>query len=174
MDDWQTEMAPRFEDLIERHHEEIFAYLWRLLGNQQRSDVTLQVEDLVQDVFLRAYEAFPDLRQDSNYRAWLYKIATNRAFAKLRQVKRRSETNTMLIHLAKPDDHRSARTDLEKQLRLAVNGLPLKQKACVTLRYLNDLDYREIAARIGCSEVSARANVSQAIRRLRNAFGEEE
>jgi RNA polymerase sigma-70 factor (ECF subfamily) len=167
-------MAPRFEDLIERHHDEIFAYLWRLLGKQQRRDVTLQVEDLVQDVFLRAYEAYSNLRHDSNYRAWLYKIATNRAFAKLRQVKRRSETNTMLFNLANPDDNRSARTDLDKRLQLAVNQLPLKQKACVTLRYLSDLDYCEIAARVGCSEVSARANVSQAIRRLRGAFQEEE
>jgi RNA polymerase sigma-70 factor (ECF subfamily) len=167
-------MAPRFEDLIERHHDEIFAYLWRLLGKQQRRDVTLQVEDLVQDVFLRAYEAYSNLRHDSNYRAWLYKIATNRAFAKLRQVKRRSETNTMLFNLANPDDNRSARTDLDKRLQLAVNQLPLKQKACVTLRYLSDLDYSEIAARVGCSEVSARANVSQAIRRLRGAFQEEE
>ena len=165
-------MVQRFEDLIERHHDEIFAYLWRLLGKQQRSDVTLHVEDLVQDVFMRAYEAFSSLRQDSNYRAWLYKIATNCAFTKLRQVKHRGEKNMMLMNLANGDDDSSARRDMEKQLQLAVNDLPLKQKACVTLRYLNDLDYPEIAELVGCSEVSARANVSQAIRRLRNALME--
>jgi DNA-directed RNA polymerase specialized sigma24 family protein len=40
----------------------------------------------------------------------------------------------------------------------------------VTLRYLHDLDYAEIAAILQCSEQSARANVYQALRRLRRAL----
>jgi RNA polymerase sigma factor (sigma-70 family) len=48
-----------------------------------------------------------------------------------------------------------------------IEALPAKQNAAVTLRYLQDLDYAEIAAIMDCSEETARANVSQAIRRLR-------
>jgi RNA polymerase sigma factor (sigma-70 family) len=55
---------------------------------------------------------------------------------------------------------------------VAVNELSPEQMACITLRYFDDLDYSDIAAIVGCSEVSARANVSQAIRRLRNALRE--
>jgi DNA-directed RNA polymerase specialized sigma24 family protein len=51
--------------------------------------------------------------------------------------------------------------------------LPAKQKACVTLRYLQDLDYPEIAEILGGSQESARANVSQAVRRLRLVLEEE-
>ncbi len=51
-------MALRFEELIERHHDEIFAYLWRLTGNDGRRDAATDVEDLTQDVFLRAYDSF--------------------------------------------------------------------------------------------------------------------
>lgn len=165
-------MASRFEDLIEKHHDEIFAHLWRLLGKRQGSDATLHVEDLVQDVFLRAYEAFPKLRQGSNHRAWLFKVATNRAYSQLRQVKHRDDKKSMLMNPTQGADDSLARRLLEKQARLAVNSLPLKQKACVALRYLNDLDYPEIAAIVGCSEVSARANVAQAIRRLRRMLKE--
>lgn len=46
-------MTPRFEDLIKRHHDEIFAYLWRLLGRERQSDVALDVEDITQEVFMR-------------------------------------------------------------------------------------------------------------------------
>ena len=67
-------MAPRFEELIERHHDEICAYLWRLMGPDGRRDGGMDVEDLTQDVFLRAYESFPGLRTNRNNRAWLYKI----------------------------------------------------------------------------------------------------
>jgi hypothetical protein len=44
-------MAPRFEELIERHHDEICAYLWRLMGPDGRQDGGVDVEDLTQDVF---------------------------------------------------------------------------------------------------------------------------
>ena len=54
-----------------------------------------------------------------------------------------------------------------------VNGLPVKQKACVTLRYLQDLDYPEIAQIMGCSQQTVRAHMYQAIRRLRVALKEE-
>jgi RNA polymerase sigma-70 factor (ECF subfamily) len=163
-------MAPRFESLIDRHHDEIFSYLWRLLGPERRSDVTLEVEDLAQEVFLRAYEAFRSLRPNSNYRAWLYRIATNCAFTKLRRVKNRRE-KIALWKASPATEDSSAKTDHER-LRTAVNRLSPKQKACVTLRFYDDRDYAEIAAIVGCSEMSARANVSQAIRRLRDAIKE--
>lgn len=51
-------MAQRFEELIERHHDEIFSYLWRLIGTARRSDIAPDAEDLVQEVFMRAYQAY--------------------------------------------------------------------------------------------------------------------
>jgi RNA polymerase sigma-70 factor (ECF subfamily) len=169
-------MAPRFEELIEHHHDEIFAYLWRLMGNDRRRDGAMDVEDLAQDVFLRAYRSFATLRPNSNHRAWLYKIATNCAYTQLRQTKNHDK----LLSLQHPatgrenaSDTSSSSKDMEQRVRALVNGLPAKQKACVTLRYLQDLDYLEIAEILGCSQESARANVSQAIRRLRKILEEE-
>src|SRR5215470_13943553 len=152
-------MAPRFEDLIERHHDEIFSYLWRLVGNRRQSDVALEAEDLTQEVFLRAYENYSRLRRDSNYRAWLYKIATHLAYTRLRQAKTRR------------DKQRAIETDAESvremacesvgpRLRALVDALPAKQKASLAMRYLQDLDYAEIALILDCTEQSARANVS--------------
>ncbi len=158
-------MAVRFETLIENHHDEIFAYLWRLLGRQRCADIGLDVEDLVQDVFMRAYEAFAKLRPDSNHRAWLYKIATNRAFTNLRRAKLQREKIAVLE--GSPGGGNVSTPEIAAaNVRAAVDRLTPKQKACVTLRYFNDLDYAEIAAIVGCSAVSARANVSQALRQL--------
>ena len=164
-------MAPRFEDLIERHQDEILAYLWRLLGKQRQSDVALEVEDLTQEVFTRAYENYSGLRRDSNYRAWLYKIATHCAFTKLRQAKRRREKH-FAFKFAEDEAKGLPEQSSGTELRALVDGLPEKQKACLTMRYLQDLDYSEIALSLDCSEQSARANVSQALRRLRAALKE--
>ena len=167
-------MALRFEQLIERHHDEIFAYIWRLMGNDGRRDGSLDVEDLTQDVFLRAYESFEGLRPNSNHRAWLYKIATNCAYTQLRRMKHQRDKLSSLKHSATEQETASEVSSLHKHMeqtvRTLVNELPTKQKACVTLRYLQDLDYPEIAQILSCSQESARANVYQAIHRLRIAL----
>jgi RNA polymerase sigma-70 factor (ECF subfamily) len=170
-------MALRFEELIERHHDEIFAYLWRLLGNDGRRDAATDVEDLTQDVFLRAYDSFAGLRPNSNHRAWLYKIATHCAYTQFRRIKHRRDKLSSLKHSAVESETASeissSRKDMEQRVRALVNELPAKQKACVTLRYLQDLDYPEITQILSCSQESARANVYQAIRHLRLALGEQ-
>lgn len=169
-------MAHRFEELIEHHHDEIFAYLWRLFRSDGRRDGAMEVEDLAQEVFMRAYRSFGRLRPDSNHRAWLYKIATNCAYTRLKQMKHRLDRLSSLQEAATEpgaaSDTSIARKDMEQRVRALVNTLPAKQKACVTLRYLQELDYPEIAQILGCSQDSARANVYQAIRRLRLSLEE--
>jgi RNA polymerase sigma-70 factor (ECF subfamily) len=165
-------MALRFEDLIEHHHDEIFSYLWRLLRPARWALAGSEVEDVTQEVFLRAYRAFPALRPDSNHRAWLYKIATNCAFSQLRRLKRRRDETRSLRDYALCSKGRADAAPAEEPARLLrlLDELPSRQKSCVTLRYLHDLDYSEIAAILQCSEQSARANVYQALRRLRRAL----
>jgi RNA polymerase sigma-70 factor (ECF subfamily) len=164
-------MAPRFEELIDQHHDEIFGYLWRLLGKDGRWDAAMDVEDLAQEVFLRAYRAFGNLRPNSNHRAWLYKIATNCAYSRIKQIKNQRDHASSLkdaeTDAGAASEISTFHKDTEQRLHALVNRLPAKQKACVTLRYLQDLDYPEIAQILGCSQNSVRANVYQAIRRLR-------
>jgi RNA polymerase sigma-70 factor (ECF subfamily) len=52
-------------------------------------------------------------------------------------------------------------------IRRSIASLPAKQQMAVVLRHVQGLDYAEIAEALECSEDSARANVYQAIRRLR-------
>ena len=166
-------MAVRFEQLIDRHHDELFAYVWRLLGKERHTDIALEVEDLVQEVFLRAYESYGRLRPDSNLRAWLFKIATNCTFTKLRRLKKWRRKALDLKGSVAKSGFPSGRVNLPSRIRTLVGTLPAKQKACLTLRYLQDLDYAEIAGIVNCSEASARANVYQAIQRLRLALRED-
>jgi RNA polymerase sigma-70 factor (ECF subfamily) len=147
------------------------------MGKDGRQDGSLNVEDLTQDVFLRAYESFSGLRPNSNHRAWLYKIATNCAYSQLRRMKHQRDKLSSLKHTSPQHETTTEVSSLHKQLehtvRALVDGLPGKQKACVTLRYLQDLDYPEIAQILSCSQESVRANVYQAIHRLRIAMEKE-
>jgi RNA polymerase sigma-70 factor (ECF subfamily) len=174
-----TNSPGRFETLIERYHDEIYSYLWRLLHSTGQADSAVDAEDLTQEVFLRAYQAFERLRPDSNHRAWLYKIATNYAYTVLKRGQRQGGYSVPLLeetHQAPADagqspDCRAVLDETWATVRQAIIGLPTKQRTALILRHVQGLDYAEIALALGCSEDSARANVYQAVRRLRRELG---
>lgn len=166
-----TSTLPCFEVLIDNHHDEIFRYLWRLLNSGNCAD---QAEDLTQEVFMRAYGAYDRLRPDSNVRAWLYKIATNCAYTSLKHAR---HDPLPLIDEA-PDGRlqphqQVSHNETLAEIQGAIEILPPKQRAALIMRYLQELDYAEIADALNCSEDSARANVYQALRRLRRDLANE-
>ena len=160
-----------FETLVEKHSAELFAYIWRMLRN------TPDAEDCLQEAFLRAYRAYPRLPDDANHRAWLYKIATNTART---HIKRRTRDQSRAADLD-PDlqsEHSSPfdRLAQHEQLALiarAVEELPYQQRAALIMKKYQELSYPAIAAALDCSEDAARANVYQAIKKLRLQFNEE-
>ncbi|MEA2661183.1 MAG: hypothetical protein QOH08_755, partial [Chloroflexota bacterium] len=129
-----------FGQLLERHERELFAYALRLSG--QRADA----EDLYQDTFLAAFRAWPPPRR-GNERAWLYRIATNRAIDRERRAKRIVASVDDLA-LAAPERDGVTLADLA----CAVETLPAGQRAAFVLRKLQGLPYLEIAAALDCSE----------------------
>ena len=171
-------MTP-FEALIDEHHDEIFRYIWRMLYNAGRDPAA--TADLTQDVFERAYRAYDRLRPDSNERAWLYKIATNCTFTALRQGTRQMQRSQPLpdeLQWGPPDPGPGpVQTLIQRerlnQVREQIGQLPTKQQGALILRYLHELEYGEIAEVLECSEDSARANVYQALKRLRSELAGE-
>jgi RNA polymerase sigma-70 factor (ECF subfamily) len=163
----------RFETLIERYHDEIYRYLWQLLASSRTADDAIEAQDLTQEVFLRAYQALGRVRPGSNYRAWLYKIATNCAYTLLKRSQRHitdalpEEDDFLVDPAGLPPAQQVALQETQATLQAAITLLPVKQQAAVIMRYLHELSYEDIAEALNCSLDSARANVYQATRRLR-------
>jgi RNA polymerase sigma factor (sigma-70 family) len=159
-----------FADLAGQHRAEILSYLVRLLGDVE------DARDACQDTMLRAQVAFARLRPGSNPRAWLFRIATNAARTTGRRRARRARRAADVA----PDGLPSApgaspehRDDLRAVAR-AVDALPPRQRAALMLRRFHDLAYADIAASLGGSEAAARANVYQAVRKLRAAVEDDQ
>ena len=151
-----------FEALVEMHRDEIFAYLWRLIPGDQ-------AEDCLQETFLRAFRAYERTAPDSNYRAWLYKIATN--VARSAHTRRQREMTRELNHPIASEgrtllDSVIFRDDLKVVLQ-AVETLPHKQRAALMMRKYQEMDYRDIGVALECSPATARAHVYQALKKLR-------
>ena len=167
----------RFEALIERYHDEIYRYLWRLLRTNTQADRALEAQDVTQEVFIRAYRTFGRLRRDSNHRAWLYKIATNCAYTALKRGQRQARHQTVEPEAQQVPETAQASLDQQviqeealQAIHAAISALPPKQKAAVVLRHVQGLEYAEIAEALDCSPESARANVYQGLRRVRQAL----
>ena len=122
-----------------------------------------------QETFLRALPAFDQLRARSNHRAWIYRIATNVFLNDRRRHRRRSEVplaDEITAPIGSPDRRHQARV-AAVACRRAIITLPPKQRAAFIQRKVLGLTYPQIADAMKCTEVAARANVSQAVRRLR-------
>jgi RNA polymerase sigma-70 factor (ECF subfamily) len=146
-----------FGQLLERHERELFAYALRLSG--QRADA----EDLYQDTFLAAFRAWPPPRR-GNERAWLYKIATNRAIDRERRA-RRIVANVDDLAIAAPERDDVTLADLAG----AIETLPAGQRAAFVLRKVQGLAYAEVAVALECTEEAARARVSEALKKVKAA-----
>jgi RNA polymerase sigma-70 factor (ECF subfamily) len=162
-------VKPDFEELVEIHSAEIFAYVWRMLRE------TSDAEDCLQETFLRAFRSYGHVRAGTNYRAWLYKIATNTARSHWKQ-RKRGETYTIDLDPELQADGMSVADRVERKALLAavvraVEALPDQQRAALIMRKYQELSYAEIAAALECTEAAARANVYQAVKKLQAQFG---
>jgi len=157
---------------MRRHEREIMRYLLRASGD--RDDAA----DLFQETWLRAYRAYPRLEPDSEVRPWLYAIAVNLCRNRARDGARRAavivaddEANPAADRISKAHrSHNESDGYAAVRLRELMSALPAKQREALQLRYFAGLDYAEIAAALDCSQEGARANVSQALRKLKSLW----
>ena len=158
-------MKPNFEALVDLHGAEILAYLWRILGNAH------DAEDCLQDTFLRAFRAFERTDEDWNYRAWLYKIATNVARTQLKKAKRLDDVRDAGRDPDQVDPLEALnRKEQFEIVLIAMTRLSYRQRTAIMMRKYSELDYGVIGEVLDCSPETARAHVYQGLKRLRTVL----
>ncbi len=161
-----------FAELVDRHQRAICRYVRQIVGDADS-------EDLAQDVFLRAYQALPRFRGEASFRTWLYRIARNRCFTELRSRGRRGEAIPFgeeggdMIHSLLPDDapglaEEIAREDLSARVREKVAALPVQYRQVLTLFYLDEMRYEEIASILDVPMGTVKTWIHRARLRLRD------
>jgi len=149
------------EGLVDRHGRELHVFLWRMLHNDQ------DAEDCLQETYLRAYRALPRLAPEANTRAWLYAIAANVGRTWLKKRHKEAGWEQAPQRPSGPSAEDPAERLDTVSLLAAVDRLPPRQREALLLRKYQGLNYATIAAVQGNSAEAARANVYQALRRLR-------
>ncbi len=156
------------EGWVKEYEPELQRHLTRMLRNPA------DAEDVLQQVWVTAFKTPPDAGPGSNVRAWLYRVATNRALDCLATARRRARslaTRDPALATSEPTPTDQQAFGLGEAARARIREhcarLPRKQREAVWMRWVEGLEYSAIAARLDSSPESARANVYHGMKRLR-------
>ena len=131
-----------FRVLHDRYRQRLFAYVRQMLSAGSRQDA----EDVLQDVFVRAYGALRNDNRDMNVRAWLYRVAHNRCIDHLRRPvpppAEIFEVSRKPLH--DPVEEAQRRDDL-RRLVLDVANLPEQQRSALLMREIDGMTYADLA-----------------------------
>jgi RNA polymerase sigma-70 factor, ECF subfamily len=156
----QTGDEAAFTELVERYGPRLRYFLRKLLGSPERAD------DAWQDVWFDVFRHVPRLADPGAFRAWLYRIARDRAFGKLRKARRElSLDGEEPIADAAADDEFSAED--AAQIHAALDRIPAEQREVLVLRFLEEMSYDEIARVVGCQLGTVRSRIHYGKRALR-------
>ncbi len=156
-----------FEVLYERYNDRICRYLSRMVGNDGIGC------ELTQEVFLKAWEALPGLRDPSRFAGWLYRITTNLAYnyqqhAKLlhmipwEEYAMREETHS----IAGPEEQ----VEEAELLKLALARVSPTYRPCLILYVVEGLSQRQVAELLHVKESCIGRYVSRGKEELRQIY----
>ncbi len=165
-----------FGELVRRYGDGVFGYLMKMSKNRQ------DAEDLFQETFKRVHEKAHTFR-GSQFKSWLFTIATHVAIDGLRRRKRMrvvslnqkldctNKDGEELSAVALADDscepsQEAAKAEEIQQVRVAVESLPARQRATLVLAYYQQLSYPEVAEVMGCSLGTVKTQMYRALRTL--------
>jgi RNA polymerase sigma-70 factor (ECF subfamily) len=151
-----------FAELVEHYQPRLRYFLRKMLGEVHAA------EDALQEVWLDVFRAVSRLVDVGAFRAWLYRIARDRA---LRELRKRRPPYQPLEQVDLVDggmeEAQFAAADVER-IHAALDELAPEPREVLVLRYVEDMTYEEIARVVGCQLGTVRSRLHYAKRALRN------
>ncbi len=154
-----------FASLFDRYHGPITSYLYRMVGDRDLAD------DLAQETFVKAYGALGRTSPDLNFRAWIYRIATNTALSHLRR-RRLLQWVPFSPGVPEPSaDFRLAERLGERELiDLALRRIRPAYASILLLRHHQGLTLKETANVLGVSPNTAKVRLFRARKAFMQAY----
>lgn len=153
-----------FTAIIKKYQERLYWHIRRMVITHDDTN------DVLQNMFIKVWNALENFREDSQLFTWLYRIATNESLTFLEQQKRRSsvsftDVETGLSNKVKSDEGFDA-NKLEWKLQLAIQQLPERQRLVFNLRYYDEMPYEEMSKILETSEGALKASYHHAAKKV--------
>ena len=150
-----------YEELMRRHEKLLFRVCIRIMGNSH------DAEDVFQDVMVKAFHGLPNFEGRSSFKTWLCKIAHNTCYTAISRIAKAREFSELL------DDGSVAETqmsDAEIDSEKILLSLSPEDRELLTLKYVGDLKFEEIAEVTGLGLSAVKMRVYRAMETLRKKY----
>ena len=163
---WRDGDARAGEDLCTRYFDEIYRFFeYKISG---------EADDLTQQTFLACVKARDRFRGQSSFRTYLYAIARNELYTRLRKLPRFEHVDLEISSLdeivSSPSKQLGKQQELA-QIRAALRQLPVEQQVLLELHYWHDLDAAALAEMLDASPGAIRVRLLRARQALRERLG---
>ena len=165
----QTGDRAAFHELVMLYQERLTYYVHRLVQDWH------QAHDILQQVWLDVFRRLGKLQSPAAFRVWLYRIAHDGVVTFIRRQKVESNAREFLAMDAVETEHWNDLDLLENAelVHVALDRLSIIHREIMTLRFLEEMDVKEIARVMQCSEGTAKSRLHYAKNEMRRIIEEE-
>jgi RNA polymerase sigma-70 factor (ECF subfamily) len=146
-----------FELIVRRYNQRLYRTGMAVLGNDS------EVEDMMQNAYINAYEHLAGFEQRSQFATWLTRIMLNLCFAqkRKRQILSSTDQASNCIHMTTPENL-LVNKELSKVLEQAIERLPEKYRLVFVLREIEQLSVRETSELLQIHEPNVKVRLNRA------------
>lgn len=160
-----------FETLIREFQEQLYWQIRRMALDHDDTD------DILQNVFIKAWQGLEHFRGDSRLSTWLYRIANNETINFLQRQKHITislsntdgESSEYIKHQLESDPYFDGE-ETEIQLQQAIQTLPPKQRQVFNMKYFQEMKYDDISEILGTSIGALKASYHHAVQKITAFF----
>ncbi len=131
--------ADAFSLLVKRHQNLVFNLAYRFMRDSALA------EDMAQEAFLKAYRLLKGFRGDCNFSTWMYRVTVSVCLTEINRRKKRHEVELQPLDGRRGPESRVESSDVFELIRGCVKLLPTRYASIITLYYLKEIPYDEIA-----------------------------
>ena len=157
-----------FGALVEQYRDNVYRLAYRMCGNAYDAD------EAAQEAFVAAWRALPNFRGDAKFSTWLYRLTTNAAIDVMRREKRHQTVGDgEMIEVADDADSPQEtveRTEQQEAVQKALATLSEEYREVLLLRYMEELDYAEIAEVLQLPSGTVKSRINRAKAALKTAL----
>ena len=156
-----------FERLVKEYSEPLYWVVRRIVLNHEDAN------DVVQNVFMKAWIGLDNFQEESRLSTWLYRIGLNESLDFMRKKKTQmvsTDDDEMTVGNTLMADEYFSGTEVEAMLQEAIAQLPDVQRTVFNMRYFDDMKYSEISEILQTSEGSLKASYHIAVKKISEFF----
>lgn len=155
-----------FEKLVHQYSEQLYWMIRRMVMSHEDAN------DLLQNTFMKAWNAFDTFHGDAKESTWLSRIAINECLDFIRRNKKRpvATSDEMSVARTLMADPYFDGSEAEALLQEAMASLPEVQRTVFQLRYFDDMKYADISRLLNTSEGALKASYHIAVKKITAFF----